>query len=71
MYHLIFIKLFHELEKIGEESCGEVIHKSLGVLAIMERFTTFFELILSSLVFSAMEQSSKTLQYKDINAQEV
>ena len=51
--------LFCELEKIGEESCGEASRKSVGVLAIMERFTTFFGL------------KSKTLQYKDINAQEV
>ena len=60
-----------ELEKIGEESCGEASRKSLGVLSIMERFTTFFGLKLSFLIFSAMEQLSKTLQYKDINAQEV
>ena len=60
-----------ELEKIGEESCGEASRKSLGVLSIMERLTTFFGLKLSFLIFSAMEQLSKTLQYKDINAQEV
>ena len=63
--------LFHELEKIGEESCGEASRKSLAVLAIMERFTTFFGLKLSFLIFSAMEQLSKTLQYKDKNSQEV
>ena len=60
-----------ELEKIGEESYGEASRKSLGILAIMEKFTTFFGLKLSFLIFSAMEQLSKTLQYKDINAQEV
>lgn len=63
--------LCNELEKIGEEACGEASRKSLGILAIMEKFTTFFGLKLSFLIFSAMEQLSKTLQYKDINAQEV
>ena len=63
--------LCDELEKIGEEACGEASRKSLGIIAIMERFTTFFGLKLSFLIFSAMEQLSKTLQYKDINAQEV
>ena len=66
-----YATLQSELERIGEESCGEASHKSLGVLAIMERFTTYFGLKLSFLIFSAMEQLSKTLQYKDINAQEV
>ena len=66
-----FNVLCNELEKIGEEACGEASRKSLGILAIMERFTTFFGLKLSFLIFSAMEQLSKTLQYKDINAQEI
>ena len=66
-----YVTLQSELERIGEESCGEVNHKSLGILAIMERFTTYFGLKLSFLIFSAMEQLSKTLQYKDINAQDV
>ena len=60
-----------ELDKIGEESCGETSRKALGVLAVMEKFTTYFGLKLSFLTFSAMEQLSKTLQYKDINAQQV
>ena len=68
---MYYATLQSELERIGEESCGEASHKSLGVLAIMERFTTYFGLKLSFLIFSAMEQLSKTLQYKDINAQEV
>lgn len=63
--------LCNELEKIGEEACGEASRKSLGILAIMEKFTTFFGLKSSFLIFSAMEQLSKTLQYKDINAPEV
>ena len=63
--------LCNELEKIGEEACGEASHKSLYILAIMERFNTFFGLKLSFIIFSAMEQLSKTLQYKNINVQEV
>jgi len=38
---------------------------------VMEKFTTYFGLKLSVLIFSAMEQLSKASQYKDINAQEV
>lgn len=36
----------------------------------MEKFSTYFGLNLVFLVFSAAEQASLTLQYKDINAQE-
>ena len=60
-----------ELDKIGQESCGEASSKALGVFAVMEKSTTYFGLKLSFLVFSAMEQLSKTLQYKDINAQKI
>jgi len=47
-----------ELDKIGQESSGEASRKALGVLAVMERFTTYFGLKLAFLVFSAMEQLS-------------
>ena len=59
-----------ELEQIGEESHSESSRKALGLLALMERFSTYFGLKLAFLVFSATEQASSTLQYKDINAQE-
>lgn len=68
--YAVIMNYSNELEKIGE-ACGEASRKFLDVLAIMEKFTTFFGLKLSFLIFSAMEQLSKTLQYKNINAQEV
>jgi len=57
--------------ELGQESCEEASCKALGVLAVMEKFMIYFGLKLSFLVFSAMEQLSKTLQYKDINAQQI
>ena len=62
--------LCEELDLLGEEAQGESSHKALGLLAMMEKFSTFFGLKLAFLVFSATEQASLTLQYKDINAQE-
>ena len=41
-----------------------------SLLARMERFSTYFGLKLSVLVFGATEQLSATLQYRGINAQE-
>ncbi len=60
-----------ELTQIGADSCSESSTKALGLLALMEKFSTFFGLKLSHLVFGATEQLSLTLQYKGINAQEV
>ena len=59
-----------ELEIIAMESYGEPSRKATGLLALMEKFTTFFGLKLSFLVFSATEQLSRTLQRSDITAQE-
>ena len=63
--------LCEELAQIGEDSCGESSTKSLGLLALMEKISTYFGLKLSHLVFGATEQLSSTLQYYDINALEV
>ena len=63
--------LCEELTQIGESSCGESSTKALGLLALMENFSIYFGLKLSHLVFGTTEQLSTTLQYKDINAQEV
>ena len=60
-----------ELDLIGAESRGDSSTKALGLLAIMEKFATYFGLKLSFLIFGATEQLSSTLQYKNINAQEV
>ena len=56
---------------ISEEAKGDSSQKSLGVMALTEKFSTYFGLKVSFMVFSAMEQLSKPLQYQDINAQEV
>ena len=63
--------IMKELDVISEEAKGDSSRKSLGVVALMEKFSTYFGLKVSFMVFSAMEQLSKTLQYRDINAQEV
>ena len=59
-----------ELEKIGEDANNEPSRKASGLLALMDNFQTFFGLRFSFMVFSAMEQLSRTLQTSDINAQE-
>ena len=63
--------IMKELDVINEEAKGESSRKSLGVVALMEKFSTYFGLKMSLMVFSAMEQLSRTLEYRDINAQEV
>jgi hypothetical protein len=61
--------LLEELEKISEESSGDIASKASGLATSLEQFSTFFGLKLSYLVFSATEQLSTTLQGKDITAQ--
>ena len=63
--------IIKELDVISEEAKGDSAQKSLGIVALMGKFSTYFGLKVSFMVFSAMEQLSKTLQYRDINAQEV
>ena len=63
--------IIKELDVISEEAKGDSARKSLGIVALMDKFSTYFGLKVSFMVFSAMEQLSKTLQYRDINAQEV
>ena len=58
-----------ELTEIGNSRC-EASSRAVGIMALMDRFSTFFGLKLAYLVFSATEQVSTTLQYKDINVQE-
>ena len=52
--------LCEELDCIAEETHGESSHKALGLVALMETFSTFFGLKLAFLVFSATEQASLT-----------
>ena len=58
-----------ELTEIGNSRC-EASSRAVGIMALMDRFSTFFGLKLAYLVFSATEEVSTTLQYKDINVQE-
>lgn len=58
------------LEKINVETSDDYGRKAGGFLAIMEKFSTFFSLKLSHLIFSGTEQLSLTHQYKDITIQE-
>ena len=60
-----------ELSQIAAESHSESSTKASGLLAIMDKFQTYYGLKLAFLIFGATEQLSATLQYKDINAQEV
>lgn len=58
------------LEEIGETSNGEASQKTSGLLSLMDKFTTYFGLRLSHSIFAPTEQLSRTLQAKDISAQE-
>ena len=65
-YEVIYI----ELDIVGKDSNDESSNTSSGLKALMEKFSTFFGLKLSFMVFSSMEELSKTLQSSDLNAQE-
>lgn len=56
------------LETMGKESHDDYGRRANGLLAQLERFQTYFRLKLSYLVFSASEQTSTTLQGKNITA---
>ena len=51
-----FAVICTEMEQTDRECYGEPSTKASGLLALMEKFTTFFGLKLSHLVFSATEQ---------------
>ena len=59
-----------ELELINQDSCGEPSRKASGLLASMKKFSTYYGLKLSYLVFSATKKLSRTLQSSNISAQE-
>ncbi len=62
--------LIESLEKISNESHDDYGRRANGILALLERFDTYFGLKLSFLVFSATEQMSNALQAKDTTVQE-
>ena len=65
-----YAALLQALENISEESHDEYGRKANGLLAQLERFDTFFGLVLSHLVFSGTEQTSINLQSRDTSVQE-
>ena len=62
--------LLEALETINAESYDDYGRRAGGVLSLLQRFETFFGLNLSHLIFSATEQTSRTLQAKDTSVQE-
>ena len=47
--------IIKELDVISEEAKGDSAQKSLGIVALMGKFSTYFGLKVSFMVFSAME----------------
>ena len=57
------------LVEVNESGRDEYAMKAGGYLGAMDKFSTFFGLKLSHLIFSAIEQLSRTLQAKNTNMQ--
>ena len=66
----IYNVLCEEFTQIGVDSSGESSTKALGLLALLEKFSTYFGLKFAHSLFGASEQLSLTIQYKDLNVQE-
>ena len=62
--------LLEAFEIISMESHDDYGRRANGVLTMLEKFSVYFGLKLSFLVFSATEQVSKALQAKDTTVQE-
>ena len=56
-----------EISSHGSDDCSR---RANGVLALMDRFSVFFGIKLSILIFSIIEQLSITLQGKEVNVQD-
>ena len=67
---LNYSSLCETLETVNAETHDEYGRKAGGYLAQMEKFSTFFGLNLSHLIFSGTEQLSLTLEGKDTTIQE-
>ena len=63
--------LLDSLETINTESHDDYGRRVGGILSLLQRFETFFGLHLSHLIFSATEQTSRSLQSQDTSMQEV
>ena len=62
--------LLHTLSQVSQEVADDIGRRASGLLSLLEKFDTYFGLKLSHLLFSATEQTSITLQNKDISIQE-
>ena len=56
-----------ESSLVGSDKCSR---RANGVLALMEKFSTYFSVKLSILIFSIIEQMSLTLQHSDTSVQD-
>ena len=65
-----YLALQQALAQISEQSYDDYGRRAHGILSQLERFDTYFGLKLSFLVFSATEQASKPLQYKNTTVAE-
>ena len=62
--------IIQELDIIANEKHNETGSKAAGLIILMEKFSSYFGLELSYLVFSITEQLSSTFQNSHLNAQE-
>ena len=62
--------LCEALGQINQEGRDEYAYTAVGMLSLMEKLATFFEVMLSQLLFAGMDQLSITLQHKDLSIQE-
>lgn len=58
------------LQIIGESSYDDYGRRTSGLLALMDKYDTYFDLKLSYLIFSGTEETSINLQMKDTSVQE-
>lgn len=65
-----YLALQQALAQISEQSYDDYGRRAHGILSQLERFDTYFGRKLSFLVFSATEQASKALQYKNTTVAE-
>ena len=58
------------LSQISQEATDDIGRRASGLLSLLEKSDIYFGLKLSHLLFSTTEQTSTTLQLKDLSVQE-
>lgn len=61
-YYSVLATVMKEFSEESHDECGQ---KAAGILAMLEKFNTYFGLRLSYLIFCPTQQLSKTLQTTD------